>query len=327
VYKRAALGTVRMNAMRGPAGSPQTLLELQPQARTCQGDLWTNVEQDVTPLSRTVHVSPGSWSVRADTFADENGQSDDIGSYNTVLAVKAGKSYLRTFYRSAWGPANYGPYVAGKSVWFDTSEMFTDPAESNEFGGEGSEKSTVTLTLKKKVLVTRTRTDWGGTAATFSYRLKSAGWYTLSVNARRYRPGYHYPADMLSPQSSVVFHFHADPRKQGNVPVYLTRFVPAGVSNTNSVKPGTTTAVTLKLQRPIWSNDLGHPAVKMKTLTAWASSDNGKTWHVATVRRSGNNWVALVRSPASGTISLRARVTDPTGVSCETTVYRAYAVQ
>lgn len=48
--------------------------------------------------------------------------------------------------------------------------------------------------------------------------------------------------------------------------------------------------------------------------------------HSLTATKHGGYWLATVRNPASGYVSLRSIVTDVRGDSTTETIYRAYAV-
>ena len=64
----------------------------------------------------------------------------------------------------------------------------------------------------------------------------------------------------------------------------------------------------------------------VKTVAAQASYDGGKTWKNATVKKSGGGWVATVKNPKSGYVSLRVKVTDTKGNASQITVFRAYRI-
>ena len=50
-------------------------------------------------------------------------------------------------------------------------------------------------------------------------------------------------------------------------------------------------------------------------------------WSRAALSRQGNDWVATVRNPASGSVSLRAEASNSTGSTVRQTIIRAYAVR
>jgi hypothetical protein len=328
VFRRASLATVNAYARRGPAGSPDADFTLQASGRSCQSDMHAGIYSGTTPFTVKAHVSPGTWELRSDNWADDHGQPAYIGHWSSIRSLAAGRTYSQIFYRSAWGPGVYLPEVVDRRLHFYTSGMFTDPGfgSGSRYGGEASQKSVSTLKLGGKVLAKKTNTDWRVDRADFTYTLKKAGWYTLSTTAKRYRPGITYPAGMLSTSSSVTFRFYADPKVSAVAPVFLTRFVPTGLDMNNRARPGGTTTVDLKLDRQRQGPDAKFTTVKAKTVTAKASFDGGRTWKAVTVKRSGSTWTAAVANPSSGSVSLRAKVTDAKGNSSEVTVYRAYTV-
>jgi hypothetical protein len=218
--------------------------------------------------------------------------------------------------------------VSEKKLTFDTGAMFMDPGFttwSQTGGWEGSSRSVNTLTFGGKVLAKKTTTDWKSGTTTFAHKIKKSGWYTLTTVAKRYRPGMKYPAGMLSTTSSASFRFWANPKVPAMAPVLLTRFVPAGLDIQNRARPGSITRVALRPNRNTESPE-GLPKIKVKSVSAKASFDGGKTWKVVTVKRSGTTWTALVGNPAAGAVALRAKITDTKGNSAEVTVYRAYAI-
>jgi hypothetical protein len=323
--KRSSLAAITLYARRGPAGAPGVYLAAQSATSGCLAGIFNSLYNGEAPLRLKAYVSPGRWDLRAFSSAT-NG--DIIGSYTRIRNLEGGKNYTQTFFRSAWGPAGRLPYVVRSRLHFlADSDMFSDPGfNSPSYGGEGSAKSVVTLTRGGTTLKKQTRTSWEGSDPTFTYKLTSAGWYTLNVDARRYRPGHTYPADMLSTRSTATYRFHADPKKSQVAPVFVTRFDPQGLDLYNRAKPGSSTTVNLTLQRPKQDPDAKMTSVKPKTVTVRASFDGGKTWRSLSVKQTDGKWSAVVKNPASGVVDLRAKVTDAAGNSSEITVYRAYAI-
>jgi hypothetical protein len=331
VFRRASLATINVSARRGPASAAYADLNLVPESRAgapkCLSGLSDGRSPDIhagdTPYTVRAHVTPGRWTVAARTSSE--GES---GRFAKTWTVAAGRTYTQTFYRSAWGPGHNLPEVAGKRLSFDTADMFTDgdfDPDSN-FTTQVSGKSVTTVKLHGKVLSTKTTTNAHSVQSIFSYKLKSAGWYTLSTTARRYHPDARYPADMLSTGSSASFRFYANPKVSAVAPVYLTRFVPAGLDVNNRARPHSVTTVALLLDRTKQYSGGKLAKVAVKTVTAKASFDGGRTWRSVPVRRVAGTWRAVVANPSAGAVSLRAKVTDAKGDSSEVSVYRAYAI-
>jgi hypothetical protein len=304
-FKRSSLGTLNLTARRGTAGSPQTDLAVQP-GGDCDGGFYSQLHSGETPFTVKAHVSAGHWLVRASTSADFG----FFGSHFNPRKVAAGKTYSQTFFRSAWGPGSNLPYVYAKALTFDTSDMFQEPgfsARGSNTQWEAAVQAVNTLKLGSKVVAKKTTTDYGTDRSEFRHTLKTSGWYTLTVDAKRYHPDLSsYPADMLSSRTSATFRFWANPKVPAVSPVFNTRFLPAGLDLHNRAKPGSITTVDLKQERPSQGPDIKLPTVKVKKVAATASFDGGKTWKVVTVKRSGSVWKALIGNPASGAVSLRA---------------------
>jgi hypothetical protein len=326
-FKRASLGTVNVAVRRGPGGSPQADVLLQAPEKSCTRHLYDEtIASDTAPYRIKAHVSAGKWGVNTATSAEDHGQSVFLGHWYSSKNVKAGKTYSQTFYRSAWGPGTFLPTVLYKTLVYNTSGAFRDPGLTDYWGSEASQRSVSTLTLGGKVLVKKTNVDWEVDRGTFEYGLKKPGWYTLDVTSKRYRPGVKYPADMLSTASGTTFRFYANPKKNLVASVFSVRLLPNGLDMLNRAKPGTVTTVDLKPAHVGQYPDATLTKIKVKSVSAKASFDGGKTWKVVTVRRSGSTWRALIANPASGTVSLRAKVTEAKGNSTEVTIIRAYAI-
>jgi hypothetical protein len=325
-FHGSATAKVRMAALSGPQGGTSASMALQPQGDTCARDLYAQLSNDTPPYSRTVYVTPATWDLRVDETAD-NG--DVIGNFDSVRKVVAGQSYTQYYFRPAWGPAAVVPIVYAKQLMFNTDFMFKDPGFASQLAGEASEKSTATLKLKSTTLTTKHLSNWADNDPNFVYRLSKAGWYSLTVDATRYRPGIHYPSGMLSTKASVTYNFHADPAVTAVAPLWTTRFAPLGLSSGSVAPAGTVTTVDLFFDRASGTDDLRTtPAATLHTITAQASYDEGKTWHSVSLKKSGSTWTALVTNPGTaGSVSLRATTTEKaTGANATTTVIRAYTV-
>ncbi|WP_233223519.1 hypothetical protein [Amycolatopsis sp. CA-128772] len=61
-------------------------------------------------------------------------------------------------------------------------------------------------------------------------------------------------------------------------------------------------------------------------LAVETSADDGRTWPPAVTLRTGDHWTVVVRNPASGFVSLRAKASDDDGNTVQQTVIRAYAI-
>jgi hypothetical protein len=135
-----------------------------------------------------------------------------------------------------------------------------------------------------------------------------------------------FPSDQLSTRTTTSFRFYADPAKDQVARVHLIRFMPQGLNLSNQAPPRSTTTVALGVDRPAQDPDAKLTKVGVKSVTAQASYDNGKTWRAVKVTQVKGRWSAAVPNPDAGTVSLRATVVSTTGDSSQITVYKAYAI-
>lgn len=323
-YKRAGLATLRFAVRSGTQMAQENDTALQPAPKTddCTTSLRTDVRDDSSPYSSTVHVTPGSWQPSDDVIA---GNGEDVaGAFPAARTLKAGQSFTQSFGRAAWSPLHYLPVIWQKSVSFNPDSLIGDP-DVGVFGADPT-KETVVLTKGSATVRKKTLTNWGTSGAEFSAGIHSAAWYDLTVDAHRYRPGITFPAGMLSSRVTLDWHFKADPAKSVVAPVFLTRFLPTGLNSRNQAAANSTTTVDVSAGRGSQGSDLRFTKVTAKAVKVWSSADGGKTWKAATVRHSGSSWQATVHNPASGAVALRSQVTDAAGDRSVETVYRAYAI-
>ncbi|GAA1277674.1 hypothetical protein Psi02_78880 [Planotetraspora silvatica] len=318
-FHAASMATVHVQSDRGPNGGTEEDLSFVPQGSPCQSGLGINVMAAPGPYSFTAHLAAGKWDIRSAEFAADG----FMGSYDSVRDLAAGKSYSQIFYRAAWGPAHSLPYVRFGEIYFNTADMFQDPSAT---GFENRLKVTSTLSRGSVVVAKQTREVWTHVSHLFEANASVRGWYTLDVSAIRYHPGVAFPVGMLSPSARATFHFYADPARPQIAPVFLTRFVPSGLNQSNRAKPRSSTPVRLVLDRVDPHNGTPFHSDTAKTVQAWYSTSDGKTWHALHVTHTNSEWATAVPNPASGTISLNVKVTDAAGNSSKTIVNRAYSV-
>ncbi|RSM36612.1 hypothetical protein DMB66_60025, partial [Actinoplanes sp. ATCC 53533] len=188
-------------------------------------------------------------------------------------------------------------------------------------------KATATLVYKGKTVKTKKDRGWEPEMTVLDYKVKKAGWYTLTNTATRYYPEIKYPAGMLSTKSVVSYRFYTKPNSNALAEVNSVTMVPAGLNNWNKAKGGSTTNVALKLNRYSQDPDAKRGKnPKFKSLGVKMSADGGKTWRTVKVKKVKGVWTAVVPNPASGAVSLRARATYKSGGFTDVTIYRAYGI-
>ena len=321
--KRSTLANVLVDARRGPADAPQAAVFVQPGGKGCASILGAGFSPSTTPYRLPTYLSAGAWKVSAETYTG----SELTDSSSRDVKVTAGKRYRYSYFNAAWGPGPAMPLVIRKNLDVDLGGMFVDPTFWNDFTTGATSRYALTLSRSGTVLKRQKGTTYGSAdGGSFRYRLRSAGWYVLAVDASRYRPGVTFPSDQLSTRTTTSFRFYADPAKDQVARVHLIRFMPQGLNLSNQAPPRSTTTVALGVDRPAQDPDAKLTKVGVKSVTAQASYDNGKTWRAVKVTQVKGRWSAAVPNPDAGTVSLRATVVSTTGDSSQITVYKAYAI-
>ncbi|WP_431728019.1 hypothetical protein [Verrucosispora sp. TAA-831] len=326
-FAKSSLATVNVEARRGPSAASSSGLAVQPVDRSCGNHMYGSLLGADQPYRTKVHLSAGKWLVRANSYTSaKDGSTPVVGGFLVPRTVSAGESYTLRFFRSAWGPSTRLPQVNYGWLSYVLNDMFADPGFPRD-SVEGGDKATATLKFGGKTVKTKKDRGWESEMTSLEYKVKKSGWYTLTNDASRYYPEITFPAGMLSPKTSVTYRFKAKPNTSVTAPVYALTMLPTGLDLDNRAKAGDSTNVQLKLSRPKAGPDakLGKNP-KVKTVTAKASFDGGKTWRSVSVKKIDGVWTAQVGNPTSGAVSLRARVTDTIGGYTDVTIIRAYAI-
>ncbi|MFX0592833.1 hypothetical protein [Melissospora conviva] len=325
--QRSSLVPVTTTLRARSAVDQYQAVSLSSRAGGCARDLPVASHSQGGAFKIPIHVPAGKWRFEAATMSE-------LLVRDRTFAK--GARYSQTFPVAGRGPTYDLPYTFGRSLIYMPEHMFADPGfdsgfpDSNGFHFATGVKTSTTLTKGGKTLKKQTISETFPSAS-FRYTMKSAGWYGLTVHAKREKTDYlAVPAGTFSYRTTARFRFYANPNptKYEVAPVYLTRFAPTGLNLYNEAKPGSTTNVNLTLQRkkPHQEEVKLGSAPKVKTMTAWASYDNGNTWKKVGVTKSGSKWIAKVKNPGSGYVTLRAKVVDAKGNSSDITIYRAYKI-
>ena len=259
-------------------------------------------------------VSRGTWAAQFTI--------DGIGDDAVQIITKVG---ARKHYTTVIGEAVRGPgpavlprFLIGLPLTVSLLGLFSDPV------GKANECSAnVNVALRAHGRLVKSSRFRGCNGAYFRARLHP-GWYNVSIRAVRVAPSAAVPVAPLSRRIGLSWHFGASRRDLHSVfgvPVSITRFVPGGLDMRNNAQPGAVTPIRLTVFR-----GRPYPAFKIRHVRLEVSVDDGKSWHRARLVGSGGEWVAKVRDPASGFISLRSTVTDIKGDSTVETINRAYSV-
>jgi hypothetical protein len=304
--RQSALATLTVHGRSGYV-TGQRLIQLSGGGEACRGAATRAQAYADIPYSVTFHLAPGSWSVTQD------GDDAIVRKH-----YRAGHRYVVSLDRAVKGPA------AGLPITDAYSHELLLP-DTRMFAGSGlvfglEQTASYRLTHGRDVLVERRHVS---REITLQPRLPGRGWYTLTASAQRLVDG--APAKGLSTRSALRMHFYADPYRDHQIRDYVPRFVPVGLDSANAAS-GARTTVELFARRP--RPDGGNVerwADSVMSVHAWYSHD-GRTWHPVRVVRTGGHWRATVPNPASGYVSLRARIDDTHGDWSTSSVIRAYAV-
>ena len=272
------------------------------------------------PYKVTERVSPGYWNLSTDDQATPGSVG---GYYLNDRHFASGHTYDFTLYAAAWAPFGQVADLRPSAVMFGVPE-FADPAGN---GSEAADKETVALSVNGHLLAKRHLTSWRNGPQELYVPSSTTGWYTLTDDEVRYRPGISM-AGVLSPHVTFAWRFHAVPSTVGTnfrlTDGFWPSFKPLGLSLRNSAAVGSTTSVILAFAR--WSADTSNiPPDSITKVQAWFSAD-GKHWTSAAAHHIGSGWNVRVPNRAAGTISLRVLATGSHGDTSAETIYRAYAV-
>jgi hypothetical protein len=271
---------------------------------------------NVGPLPATLrsYRTPGRWAAGVNVLGSGPGpfavRLVTINELGNPKVYEAGHRYTETFGGGVWGPSTAGLHI-------DSMDRRT-----LTFGGEPF------CAVQPPSRGQRCYSDVG----THDFRLYAGdkllarsptfaqaqiptepAWYRATVTSTR-------PADAVrSTRLDATWRFQAHGARFGTSPPKfgVIRFAPQGLDGKLSVPRGSTTTVRLFVD--------GYDTVR--SLTASASTDGGRTWVRLEPRKVGGHWEVVVRNPdAFGTVALRATAKAASGASVTQRVLDAYGV-
>jgi hypothetical protein len=271
-----------------------------------------------TPSRSTAYLSPGLWQFKIVGYPS---------SWQGTRELTATHSYTDTFGAAVFGPGSDYPTLDLGQLRYHPGKLFGDPLQPA--GDECCDRSSISLSLNGRTLKHQALTEYKASRS-FSYRLHSAGWYTMRIEASRFVPGRRLPARILSSSETTTWRFYAGAQyatlNSVIVPVTATRYLPQGLDLENRVPAGRSTRISLRILRasePGWTSH----SSPLSSVSVQASFDGGAQWHNVRLVRQGVGWVAFVPAPAAGYVALRSTVTDTRGDSTVQTIYRAYQIR
>jgi hypothetical protein len=276
------------------------------------GDCQTlGIQQTVTvPSSLTVYRSPAPWFAEVDTFRGQRMCGLDIGD----ITETPGHPVTIAFGAAARGPGNAVPDISGKKLSYDSQLQFVGTDQESV---EDCYAATVTLASGGHVIARRP----GGMFHVFNANVHFGRWYTLTTKARRVVPGV-----SLSPRTTLAWRFRLAKGAVGGVPVAVTSLVPEGLDLHNRAAPGSMTTVRSVFTQGNYGF-APKPDVPVRSFTAQASFDDGKTWHAVALVKHKGFWTFVVHNPSSGFVTLRTTTVNIHGNSSVETIDRAYGIR
>lgn len=105
------------------------------------------------------------------------------------------------------------------------------------------------------------------------------------------------------------------------LPLMAVRFSPS-LNDLNQGPAGSEVSIPVRVEHQAGASSTA-PVV---SLAVKASDDDGKHWRSLPVVREGDHWVARLRNPAAGAVTLRAVARDASGNTVDETISHAYTV-
>jgi hypothetical protein len=272
-----------------------------------------DVLQVTAPWATTDYMQAGSWSAEV-----------GIGARTLYWSrsLKAGRNYTVALGAAVYGPwpsidGTLFPAINSSQFTFLPGTLFGDPVAF----GNVSCAASIESVLSRGTSTLRRSHATGCNDKALTRTLPRSGWYRLQVTGTQ--------RTQLSSKVRLNWHFYAKlgPERLSPValPVTLTEFRAYGLSLGNAAPAGGLTRIAAQVVKAGYPS-APSPANRLKSVRLEASFDGGATWHELTLRRSGSEWTAAVRDPASGFVALRSIVVNTAGDSSTQTVYNAYAI-
>lgn len=315
--RRADLARVSLT-VRATDQDQQATLELEPTSDSAPSlPLNAGTYLGTTPAHLVSYRSPGySWQPIVD-LSSPSGEMRDF-----VLNMRAyGRGHFTERYFSAVlsPPLLNGPSasVENRRLGVSTWPLLGDPWHPDTSDEVTGMTGQLRLYSGHRLLAKSHLNEFG---ANLSTRIPMARqWYVLHVDATR------TPGATLSTQIHGVWRFSAHGTTNQaffDAPLDAIRLLPGGLDLRNQAAAGALTRVVMRVQ------ENGFPAIPIRLARAYASADDGSSWHAVRVRALGSTYVFDVRAPKhAGFVSLRVYIRDAAGNSELLTVIHAYGVR
>ncbi|MCP2243969.1 S8 family serine peptidase [Lentzea aerocolonigenes] len=277
------------------------------------------LESTPTPLprERTEYFSPATWANSVSVIAGGAAQQYEAAKRTFKAGQKATVD---------WGKAVIGPGLTG-SVGFFSPEphlayragekvnvhlpLFSDSAGHSGFPDSGDTGDTVLYHDGEEIA----RSGQPGSGQ-FTVPAGAAN-YRLTAEASRSNQGW-----PLSTKVSAEWGFRSEHATAATaLPLLSIGFDPK-LDLTNHAPRNALFPVPLRVDR-----QPGAQGGKAEPKQVEVSHDDGQTWQRVPVLHVSGTWLAAIRNPASGFVSLRANAADQDGNTVTQTIIRAYRVK
>lgn len=282
-------------------------------------DLEGSLESTETPLplERTEYFSPATWANSVSVIAGGAAQQYEAAKQTFKAGQKATVD---------WGKAVIGPGLTGSVGFFSTEPhlayragekinarlpLFSDSAGHSGFPDSGDTGDTVLFADGKEIA----RSGQPGSGQ-FTVPAGAAN-YRLTAEASRSNQGW-----PLSTKVSAEWGFRSEHTTAATPLPLLTIGFDPKLDLTNHAPRNALFPVPLRVDR-----QPGSQGGKAEPKQVEVSHDDGQTWQRVPVLHVSGTWMAVIRNPAAGFVSLRAKAADQDGNTVTQTIIRAYRVK
>jgi hypothetical protein len=303
--------------VRATDQNQQATILLSPASRSAPSlPLNAGTDLGATPAHLVSYRSPGYYWQPLVDLTSPSGEMRD----NVLDTTPHGRGHFTERYFSAVlsPPLLNGPSasVQDRTMGVATWPLLGDPWHPDT-SDEVSGMTGVLGLYSGHQLLAKSHFDTFGAHLTVRVPMASH-WYTLQVDATR------TSGAVLSTQIHGVWRFYAHgTTNHASLQAHLDaiRLLPGGLDLHNQAAASALTRVAMRVQKN------GYPNIAIRLVRAYASFDDGSSWHAVRVRALGGSYVFDVRDPGhAGFVSLRVYIKDAAGDSELLTVIHAYGV-
>lgn len=277
-------------------------------------DGWFAVPWNTTtlpqPTTRTEHRSPGPWTwyTYANSFTGDTFLSQQLAYTTHDKPGRTAERWNAAVFGPSLAPVDSAAYRYGDTMFFQIP-LYGD--QNPDHAGFVPEMTGTVGLYRDHDLIAPGSLPYGNVSA-WAQAPPDPGRYRLVVDAEQ-------KTNPLSTRITAEWVFHsAHTTDQLPLPLRVIRFAPP-VDDHNTAPRGREVRVPLTVQ------GTGAPVMG---ISAFASYDEGGTWHPVHLLPTEHAWEAVLNHPADArTVSLRATATDAHDNSVSQTILRAYDLE